>query len=159
MNKFALGLLTSLFIMLAGCQSNKPLDNDNQGVTPSTMLTSTHWTLVQVNDIVINTVAEDKNNTPKKGMMLQIKDNRLTGFSGCNRFFGSFEAESPIEGLGKLKFKGIASTKMACANMAIKEQTYFNALNNTAFYKLSGSALTLFDESLTVLALFESNDE
>ena len=79
-----------------------------------------------------------------------------TGFAGCNRFFGSFEAENLVDGLGKLKFYSVGSTKMACLNVEINEQTYFNALSDTVFYQLDDNSLILLNEALTVLAIFKN---
>jgi len=143
MKKLVLTFIVSL-VVLMGCQYNKDLKSMEQVTMSAIALTSTNWTLGELNGVKENTT---QNEMPVKSMTLHVNDNSVTGFAGCNRFFG---------GLGKLKFNNIASTKMACMNVEINEQTYFNVLNDTVFYQLDDNSLILLNEALTVLAVFEN---
>ncbi|WP_159819052.1 META domain-containing protein [Colwellia sp. 20A7] len=150
MNKLVLSFILPFIIVLTGCQSSNHLESNEQVIIPSDVLVATNWTLAEINGVKAQNDSQDKN------IILHANDNRVTGFAGCNHFFGSFEAEDLIDGLGKLKFHHIGSTKMACLNVEINEKTYFNALSDTVFYQLDESSLTLLNEALTVLAIFKN---
>jgi len=152
MKKLVLTFIVSL-VVLMGCQYNKDLKSMEQVTMSAIALTSINWTLGELNGVKENTT---QNEMPVKSMTLHVNDNSVTGFAGCNRFFGRFVAEDLVNGLGKLKFNNIASTKMACMNVEINEQTYFNVLNDTVFYQLDDNSLILLNEALTVLAVFEN---
>jgi heat shock protein HslJ len=150
MNKLVLSFIMSLIVVLTGCQSSNHLNSDDQAIMTSNVLTSTNWTLTEINGVKVQGENQDKN------IILHAKDNRVAGFAGCNRFFGSFEAENLVDGLGKLKFYSVGSTKMACLNVEINEQIYFNVLSDTVFYQLDDNSLILLNEALTVLAIFKN---
>jgi len=159
MNKLTLASLILLLTTLIGCQSNQYLDVEEKKADPSTTkLTLINWELVNIHGVIEKTMqAKMQNNELAVHLILHEKDDRISGFSGCNRYFGRFKTENSVGGLNKITFSGMGATKMACFDMPINEQDYFNALASTVFYQLEDNALTLLDESLTVLATFKSN--
>ena len=79
-------------------------------------------------------------------------DGTVSGSSGCNTYFGPYEA-----GGNKLSFgQPMASTMMACepAVMA-QEQAYMKALGAVASYEIRDGKLTLCDADKTAVAEFE----
>jgi len=71
------------------------------------------------------------------------KETSATGSGGCNGFSGAYTA-----GSGKISFGPIRSTKMGCAPEINKQETlFFELLNKTSRYQLSGGSLILSDES------------
>jgi heat shock protein HslJ len=79
-------------------------------------------------------------------------DGRVSGSSGCNTYFGPYEA-----GGNKVSFgQPMASTMMACepAVMA-QEQAYMKALGAVASYEIRDGKLTLCDADKTAVAEFE----
>jgi len=84
-------------------------------------------------------------------LILDLKDSRVRGFSGCNGFGGGFTQDG-----AKLGFKGIVSTMMACLHTGDLEQRFFAALKNAAAYTIRGEALELRSADGAVLGRFEA---
>lgn len=59
----------------------------------------------------------------------------------CNNMNGPYA----LEGTNRLRFKGIASTMMACFGQNPTEGVVSSALTNTQGYQLAGNNLNLFD--------------
>lgn len=109
-------------MLILGCQ------------TPQTSIATTEWKLVKM-------YGEDfsKLNSP---ITLQFSetDHNVSGFGGCNRFFGSYEQTNST-----LKITGIGSTKMYCQETMAVEDKYFKALQEV-------QSLTLKQKTLYLLA-------
>ena len=79
--------------------------------------------------------------------------NRIAGSTGCNRFFGTYDAG---EG-SALKLSPSGMTLMACSgDTASQETAFLDALRATASYRISGRTLELLDGGGRVLARFAS---
>jgi heat shock protein HslJ len=70
---------------------------------------------------------------------------RVSGFAGCNRYFGSYTTD-----LTALRFRSVGMTKMACAEGMSLEQQLMAALDSTRFYNLSAGTLVLLGDSGSV---------
>jgi len=82
-----------------------------------------------------------------------VNTNRVSGFSGCNRFNGSYT----IDG-NKITFGPIASTKMMCREEANTiEQKMFNALSQVNSFTLKNNVLTLFKDKTVLLIAKQDN--
>ncbi len=83
------------------------------------------------------------NNTPYQGprITLQISaDNRVSGFSGCNRYFAS-----GVEVRGdQLKFGSVGSTRKLCVDKSTQlERQYLEALRGVTHFNKSKNRLVL----------------
>jgi len=109
-------------------------------------LAGSEWRPTQLSDA---TLPEDA------GLFLRFEsDGRLSGHSGCNRFFGSYRLEE-----GTIKMGPIGATRMACEEPAMaREKSFLNALAAVATYERDGPRLTLRDETGNPLALFVQSD-
>ena len=67
---------------------------------------------------------------------------RVTGFAGCNRYFGTYTLDGTA-----LRFGPIGMTRMACAEGMGLEQQLGAALEATRSYTLNGNDLTLLGTS------------
>ena len=67
---------------------------------------------------------------------------RVSGFAGCNRYFGAYALEGAT-----LRFSGLGMTKMACAQGMDLEQQLAAALQATSRYQLAERELTLFNDA------------
>lgn len=97
-------------------------------------LTGVSWRLVTLGNTspVFNTGGPD--------LTLRITDNRTTnGYSGCNRFHGSYMLNGDT-----LRFGPLISTKVACPGSLTLEQRYLAALNATNRYQLNSDSLVLY---------------
>ncbi len=73
---------------------------------------------------------------------------RVSGFSGCNNFMGSYTVEGDLVKLGQL-----AGTMMACPEPQMAFDDAFRAaFSGTVRYAIAGEELSLFAESGAVLA-------
>lgn len=74
---------------------------------------------------------------------------RVSGFAGCNRFSGTYDATGE-----RLRFSPLAITRMACATGMDLEDGYTTALQRTESYRVAGVRLEL-GGAAGVVAAFE----
>ena len=121
-----------IFIMGPSCNTTRNTVKDQAG------LTQTSWQLIEMGDF---------ENLSKIWLKFESNDEKkLSGYAGCNRFFGVYE----ISGYN-LKFGNIASTKMFCPEMEL-ESSFLKRLADVDRFEVSDSRLRLFSgkESLMV---------
>ena len=64
-------------------------------------------------------------------LTLRLEDGRASGTAGCNRYFASYD----ISGRSGIRFSGVGSTRMACAEPLMEqERRYLNTLENASGY-------------------------
>jgi len=79
--------------------------------------------------------------------------NHVSGFSGCNRYSGSYS----IDG-NKITFGPLASTKMMCREDANKiEQSMLHILSIATGFSFENNILTLFNEKTVLLTAQKDN--
>ena len=84
----------------------------------------------------------DMENTPS--IDLDIATNRVSGNSGCNRLTGEIRRDEAVE--NSISFAHVASTRMACPDMATENQV-LSALNSVRTCgMLDNGRLALMDE-------------
>lgn len=88
-------------------------------------------------------IAESINGKPviePGGVTMTFAEDRVTGRSGCNRYFGAAE-----HGNGKLKIAQVGATKMACLRDGLMQQEndYLTALQASQTYAFKGNRLVL----------------
>ena len=84
-------------------------------------------------------------------LTLVAEGRRVQGFSGCNRFIGSYQLDG-----NRLAFRGMAGTRMACVETMELEQAFLKALDSTASWEITGEHLELYDASGGMLLRFEA---
>lgn len=84
-------------------------------------------------------------------LQFDAKENRVNGFAGCNRFFGSFELKEN----NRLRFKGVGATRMACIDMSVEDRL-FEVFDQFDSYILVGNQLQLIKGRMAPLAVFET---
>lgn len=116
-------LAAAIALALAAC--------DETGGADDASLTGTEW------------VAESINGKPviePGGVTLAFADERVTGRSGCNRYFGTARHAN-----GRLKIEQVGATKMACLRDGLMQQEseFLATLQTTQDYARDGNRLTL----------------
>jgi uncharacterized lipoprotein YbaY/heat shock protein HslJ len=110
-------------------------------------LTGTYWKLTSVGGEHVE--------TPEGGreahLVLEAAEHRVRGHGGCNSFFGGFETGDE----SSLRFGGVGSTMMACAEGMDTERAFLDALGETTRYEIRGETLSLFADD-RLLARFEA---
>ena len=123
--------------------------------TPEASLTNTYWKLTELRGkpLAITTASEREAH-----LVLGSQNQRVQGFGGCNRFQGQYQMggrpQASASG-GRLSFSPLASTKMACPQMAL-ENEFFRALSLVDHYTLKGNTLVLGKGKMAPLAKFEA---
>lgn len=99
-------------------------------------LENTHWKLTRLDGRAV--VVGEGQGEPH--LVLRPERQEATGLGGCNRLFGGYRLEG-----GRIRFSGIATTRMSCpAGMEI-EGEFLRALAEAETWKISGPELDLFD--------------
>lgn len=97
------------------------------------------------------TLPVDMENTPS--IDLDIATNRVSGNSGCNRLTGEIRRDEAVE--NSISFAHVASTRMACPDMATENQV-LSALNSVRTCgMLDNGRLALMDEGGTIVLELE----
>lgn len=83
-------------------------------------------------------------------IQLQSEDARVAGFSGCNRYMGSYSREGTAAVGNPLSFGPLAGTMMACAEGGELERRYLQSLAGVTAFSLDGEVLSLLAGSETI---------
>lgn len=139
------GMAMLLFILLA-CFNESRAD---QTVPVIDGIEDTKWQLVELNNEPVSPLAGEK----RPHLLLDSTQKKVTGFAGCNNFFGGYEFDEDA-----LTFGPVGSTRMACPDLQLSLETEFlNALAQTNKWEIKNEALFLLDEEY-VLAQFTKED-
>ena len=111
---------------------------------PTAALEGTEWRLV---DIGGQPAPAGADSTRHPGFTLLAEGRKVQGSAGCNRIMGTYQLHGE-----KLKFGPLATTRMACPDMAT-ETAFLTALKQTTRYEVSGSSLTLYGADTAVARL------
>ncbi|MEN8186808.1 MAG: DUF4377 domain-containing protein [Bacteroidota bacterium] len=68
-------------------------------------------------------------------------DNQISGFAGCNNFFGKYDPSN-----NQLKLSQMGLTRKMCPDMTV-ENAFINNLRDVSYYKIEGDKLNLFNEN------------
>jgi hypothetical protein len=107
------------------------------------------WVLTRLGDQILKT--EDF----AKGLPViefHLADSQIAGHSGCNRLSGSFQTKGDKITIGQL-----ATTRMACSDMAFEHKFLSMITNRTLRYTINGGHLVLTDDKDITLA-FDKTD-
>ena len=78
-----------------------------------------------------------------------LKDSKISGETGCNRFFGDFTVNGK-----ELGFANVGSTRMMCPEMAF-ENAFMGAISTTAQFTLADDTLVLKDKEGNIIAILK----
>jgi len=118
-------------------------EQDCDGERNDTGLFNTTWRLSELDGKPI-TMAEGQQNP---FVMLEVEGNRMHGFSGCNRFFGTYLVKGEI-----FVFNKMAGTRMACLKGTALENGFLKAMSKTEAYRIRNGMLELRDRHENILA-------
>lgn len=84
--------------------------------------------------------------------MLKTDENRVTGFSGCNMFNGTYTLEAG----NRIRFSQIAMTMRACLDAEVNESEFLKVFELADNYTVNGDTLMLNVGRRAPLAVFEA---
>jgi heat shock protein HslJ len=154
MRKISLVLLISMLLLstaaAAGCTSSvKPSPNATSTTSPALQLEGTTWKLTS-----LATETGVNNTLPNTTITAIFDDGNVTGSSGCNRYFGSYQLNKT-----EINFGQVGSTLMFCADpdgVMTQETTYLLLLKDVTSYAISNNELTLSDSLGNPQLVFEA---
>jgi heat shock protein HslJ len=80
-------------------------------------------------------------------------DGTLTGYGGCNNFFGSYTLTGQTSEFGKgITVGPIGSTKMFCAGTSDLETTYLANVQNAKYYSITNNKMLIRTSTLNQLS-------
>jgi heat shock protein HslJ len=113
---------------------------------PEATLENTYWKLTGLGGKSVEIGAGGR----EVVMTLVEEGRRVHGFSGCNRFAGSYELDGK-----RLVFKQVAGIRMACMEGMAQEAAFLRAIESTASLDIRGEHLELFDAGGVMVLRFE----
>jgi heat shock protein HslJ len=134
-------MLLSLIVLSPACKTRHKSGKARTG------LTETFWELTEM-------PGYDPEDLSK--MWLRLEDGsekKVSGFAGCNRFFGMYEVSEK-----HLEFGNLGSTKMYCPEMET-ETSFLEKLGEVDNFKISDSNLILYSGKIKVLVFHATSLE
>lgn len=138
-NKLILSTSIAASVFFLGCTT----PNTNETIKPNVSLTNTYFKALSLNGAKAEVFGKEAY------IRFDTKDS-ITGYLGCNSFFGSFTTQDK-----NISFENVGSTKMMCPNMKT-EDAFANVLQNTKTYEIKGETLNFFDEKGQKISTFEA---
>lgn len=117
-----------LSIAMFGCQSQKPL------------LYGEEWKLIRMNETDYTGLEQPIT------LFINQNDNKVSGFGGCNRYFGTLKLNE-----NSFKLSEIGSTKMYCTETMPVEDAYFKLLHQVDHFEINENQLLLSSQGVIVL--------
>jgi len=122
-------------------------DGETSSSKPDAGLTNTYWKIVELNGQPATLGAGKK----ELHMFLTTEGSQVRGFSGCNRFRGTYELSDD-----QLQFGQMASTMMASVEGMEQEQQFLKAISNTKRFSIKGESLMLYSIEDQLILSFEA---
>ena len=120
---------------------------ESQSFKPDAGLANTYWKLIELDGQPVSPGANQR----ELHMVLTSEGNKVSGFSGCNRFMGGYEQSE-----GQLQFGQLASTMMACMENMEQEKHFLDALARAKRFNISSESLVMYSDEEQLILRFES---
>ena len=107
------------------------------------------WFVVAIND-----QGKQKKPISKIQITVRFSMDRLSGSTGCNRYFGSYQLKNDHG----LIIKGVGATEMACPEpigIMQQEQTFLQLLSLVKIYYIENEQLTFYAEDGQAILTFD----
>ncbi|HZW77664.1 MAG TPA: META domain-containing protein [Flavobacteriaceae bacterium] len=134
-------------ISLVSCGSS-PAGEGLKDKNPEAKITGNFWELQSLNGEAISHPDDPR----KIGFELRDDENRISGFAGCNNFFGSYNREGD-----KISFSQMGATRMACLQSTFDENEFLKIFEAVDRYEIKNNELKLFSGN-TELGVFKTEN-
>ncbi len=81
------------------------------------------------------------------------KEKKVSGFAGCNNFFGAYESSD-----GQLNLNQMGLTRKMCPDMTV-EKAFINNLESVSYYKIENEKLKFFGKDDVIMISCELDKE
>lgn len=134
---------------LYSCGSTKNSNSmQSENTSTTTEITNSYWEIESLDGKAVSSLQE---NEKEIGFSLNKDENRITGFGGCNNFFGTYTLE---EG-NRISFSALGATKMACPGDAFNEGEFLEMFESVDSYRVNGNRLELNVGEKAPFAIFK----
>lgn len=140
--------LAAISLYSCGPTQNTSTPMDNQNISADDGITESFWKLETLEGKSVSTSQQEEKEI---GFTLNEKENRITGFAGCNNFFGTYKME---EG-SRISFSSLGATKMACPDGTFSESDFLDIFGLVDNYRITGDRLELNVGRRAPLAIFK----
>ncbi len=120
----------------------------NNSTTSANDITEAYWELESLEGKKIS-IAEGRDR--QIGFSLNEQENKITGYAGCNNFFGNYTLENG----NRIHFSALGSTRMACHENKINESDFLKIFELADNYTINGNKLSLNIGKRAPLAVFK----
>ena len=127
--------------------SSQQRNKDMYPPRPDASLFNTYWKPVELQGKPVLIGSDQR----ELHMVITGRDNRIRGFSGCNRFFGHYAVSND-----QLYFNQLASTRMMCLEAMEQEQQFLETLGSTSRFEIKGDVLMLYAADGRAILRFEA---
>ena len=134
-------------VLLAACTEHFPPTIPVTPTKSTAQLLGTYWKLTELEGEVIESPAGAR----EIHLVMQSENQRVTGFSGCNRMMGRYVLDGDA-----VRFAQMGGTMMACVSGMDTERKFLAMFTRVMRWEISGEALQLLDADGKALAKFES---
>ncbi len=142
--KFLTILLTIIIVQSCKCQkeTTKMLD-ETQQEKPTEILNGTYS---------ISSIENNKTLPENLNITFDKNTNKVSGFSGCNQFSGTYKTKG-----NTILFSKLSTTKMYCENIMHVEQKLLNILNNVNSFSVEKNQINLKNNNLILIQASKNN--
>lgn len=103
------------------------------------------WKLTEFNKQIINSDSEQP--------FISFNNGKITGFLGCNDFFGSYESNNKT-----IKINPVARTLKMCANITLEDRLN-ESFQFMHYYKIESNILKIYDNNHNEIAIFKRENK
>ena len=115
--------------------------------TDSYNLKQNFWVLETLDGEIVYEIG----NTDREiGFKLDVENNRISGYGGCNNFMGDFNLKAG----NRISFSNLGSTKMSCPDLSFNESQLLNVFEMADNYRIVDGRLELYVGKKAPLAIF-----
>ncbi|WP_310994033.1 META domain-containing protein [Aequorivita marina] len=111
-------------------------------------ITESYWKLETLEG---KDILSSQDNEREIGFTLNESENRISGYAGCNNFFGTYTLKAG----NQIDFSALGATKMACPDGTFNESKFLKVFNLADNYRITGDKLELNIGKRAPLAVFK----
>ena len=128
-------VLCILVFAIGSCKPQQVSTGSGEPQPASPSITNVEWKLIRLNGEDVSAL------NPPLTLLLDAAQMKVSGFAGCNRFFGGYELNQ-----SSLRFSAMGATKMYCQDKSSVEDKYLKALSEVQSFKSANGTLVLTGE-------------
>lgn len=148
--KSKIATLALIAMTIVSCNSSKNNGSNTANTTKDLKIENTQWTLITLEGHEVDKLNETDQDIH---FTLNPDGNRVSGFSGCNTFMGTYTLEKD----NRIKFSKMASTRTACPEAAIKESELISVFEMADNFTINDGKLMLNVAKRAPLAVFKKS--